>query len=60
MVLEWDDAEVLVRGKECHREGVGQRSARSVLPSRMCFNLEPSRSYIIRLKRSDDLSKVPS
>lgn len=35
MILEWDDAEALVLDRECHREGVGERSARSVLPSRM-------------------------
>lgn len=47
MILEWDDAEALVLDRECHREGVGERSARSVLPSRMGFNLVPRRSYLL-------------
>ena len=42
MILEWDDAERLVRGRECHREGVGLRSARSVLPSRMSSPVVPT------------------
>lgn len=41
MELRWDDAERVVRGIECYHEGVGLRSARSVLPLRMYFNLEP-------------------
>lgn len=45
MRLERDDVEGAVRDRECHREGVGLRSALLVLPFRMCFNLEPRRSY---------------
>lgn len=32
VVLEWNDAERIVRGRECHREVAGLRSVRSVLP----------------------------
>lgn len=45
MILEWDDVEGAVRDRECHLEGVGLRSAVSVLPFRMRFNLEPGPSY---------------
>lgn len=45
MILERDDVEEAVRDRECHREGVGLRSALSVLPFRMRYNLEPRRSF---------------
>lgn len=32
VVLEWTDAGRVVRGRGCHHEVVGLRSARSVLP----------------------------
>lgn len=32
VILEWNDAERVVRGRECHHEVVGLRSGRLVLP----------------------------